>query len=121
MTVPMIGVHTIWEILLHVIVWIRVGKMGINGERIPKELDPTHDWPRVEDWSEKAWAQAIDKLGEEHSLLINRLSQLTDSDLSKKIAGKDYTFYILLHGIVQHNLYHAGQIAMVKSSFLRRK
>jgi uncharacterized damage-inducible protein DinB len=120
-TVPMKGVHTIWEILLHVIVWIRIGGMGIDGEQTPKDLDPDKDWPPVEESSEEAWAQAMNRMREEHSSLMDRISHLTDSDLSKIVTGKDYTYYSLLHGIVQHNLYHAGQIALIKSSLLKRK
>jgi nicotinate-nucleotide pyrophosphorylase (carboxylating) len=39
---------------------------------------------------------------------------LEDAYLDKAVPGKNYTFYVLLHGIVQHDLYHAGQIALLK-------
>ena len=119
-TTPMKGVHTIREILLHIIVWIRIGRMQIDGEQGAKELDRLEDWPVVEKKDAEAWRQTVKQLQEEHDLLLKRVSGLTDADLSKNVVGKDYKIYILLHGIVQHNLYHAGQIALIKSSLTKR-
>ena len=118
--VPMEGVHTIWEILLHVIVWIRIGRMRVDGEQTPKNLDPKQDWPSVENSSNEAWKHAILELREEHKLLVKRVSLLHDSDLTKIFPGTEYTYYFLLHGIIQHNLYHAGQMSLIKSSLLKR-
>jgi uncharacterized damage-inducible protein DinB len=118
---PMDGVHTIWEILLHVTVWIRIGRMRIDGEQTPKTIDPKQDWPLIDNSSNEAWKQAILELREEHKLLVNNVSRLPDSDLAKIIPGTEYTYYFLLHGIVQHNLYHAGQMSLIKSSLLKRK
>jgi hypothetical protein len=120
-TVPMKGVHSIWEILLHLIVWMKIGRMEIEGEQTPKKLDPRQDWPPIEDSSDETWVQVMNRLKEEHSLLINRISQFADSDLLNNVSGKDYTLFFLLNGIVQHNLYHAGQIALIKSSLAKRK
>jgi len=34
------------------------------------------------------------------------------------VAGRDYTTYVMVHGVIQHNLYHAGQIAILKKVLL---
>ena len=46
--------------------------------------------------------------------LVASLAGFPDERLSDTVPGRDYSFYFLLHGAVQHNLYHAGQMAMLK-------
>jgi uncharacterized damage-inducible protein DinB len=119
-TLPKDGVHTIWELLLHISVWIRIVRMRIDGERTPKDIDPKQDWPSIEDSSEAAWTEAVRQLRTEYELLINHCLRLTDAELSKPVPGMDYTYYFILHGVVQHTLYHAGQMAFIKSSSMKR-
>jgi hypothetical protein len=44
------------------------------------------------------------------------MAQLDDSRLAEKAAGKDHSVYTMLHGVIQHDLYHAGQIAILKKA-----
>lgn len=117
---PLEGVHTIWELLLHVTEWIRIGRRRIDGELTPEDIPIEQNWPVVEDASPEAWKLALDTLRTEHNLLISHCSRLTDAELSDIVPGREYTNYFLLHGVVQHNLYHAGQMALLKSSLLKR-
>jgi hypothetical protein len=41
---------------------------------------------------------------------------MPDSRLTERVPGKDYDIYFMLHGAVQHALYHAGQIALLKKA-----
>ena len=41
---------------------------------------------------------------------------MSDEELDQKVPGREFTFYVLLHGVVHHNLYHAGQIAILKKA-----
>ncbi len=119
-TLPMKGVHTIWEIVLHMIVWMRLTVRALDGESMAANPPPDQDWPEVEEANEDAWAETLDELVEIHNTLSDKVSNLTDDDLIKFVPGRDFTWYFLIHGIVQHNLYHAGQIAIIKSSLLKR-
>jgi hypothetical protein len=52
-----------------------------------------------------------------HEELVAAVAVLPDSRLDEVVPGKQgahYTFYYMLHGVVQHELYHAGQIALLK-------
>jgi hypothetical protein len=52
-----------------------------------------------------------------HEELVAAVAALADSRLDEIVPGKEgayYTFYYMLHGVVQHELYHAGQIALLK-------
>jgi uncharacterized damage-inducible protein DinB len=110
---PIVGRHSIWELVLHITVWSDVARARLRGERI---VDPTpaEDWPPVVDVSTAAWASAGDRLRESYRLLAEDVKQLDDTRLAEKVAGLDYTFSVLLHGVIEHGTYHGGQIAILK-------
>jgi uncharacterized damage-inducible protein DinB len=109
---PVPGGHSIWEIALHISVWEHVVSRRLNGEK----YEPTteEDWPSIADTTSESWKKTIAAVESAHNALLNDVSNLTDSDLTKTVAGKSYSVYFLLHGIVQHNIYHAGQIALLR-------
>jgi len=113
---PIPGAHNIWEIVLHIGVWESVVRRRLLGESIT-DLAPEEDWPPVHDVSEPAWRKTLEDFEQGHIQLRQSITQLTDERLSETVPGKDYTVYVLLHGIIQHDLYHAGQIALLKKAF----
>ncbi len=113
---PIPGAHNIWEIVLHIAVWESVVRRRLLGESIT-DLAPEEDWPPVHDVSEPAWRKTLEDFEQGHIQLRQSITQLTDERLGETVPGKDYTVYVLLHGIIQHDLYHAGQIALLKKAF----
>jgi uncharacterized damage-inducible protein DinB len=111
---PLAGAHSIWELVLHIAAWEGVARRRLEGQTalIPSE----EDWPTVDDTSETAWREALTKLESGHKQLRSALRNLTDADLDKIVAGQQYSFYFLLHGVIQHDLYHAGQIALLRKA-----
>jgi uncharacterized damage-inducible protein DinB len=114
---PMADAHTIWEIVLHIAVWDGAALVRMNG----KVTQPTgdKDWPPARDLSPAAWKSALQHLKKTHAGLVNAVENLPESRLTDKVPGKEpdfYTFYYMLHGIAQHELYHAGQIALLKKA-----
>ena len=63
-----------------------------------------------------AWRKAVAATKRTHETLVKTVAGLPDSRLKERIPGKRYDFYHLLHGIAQHELYHAGQIAILKKA-----
>jgi hypothetical protein len=110
---PSPGIHSIWEIVLHLTAEQDVARRRLAGETIV-DLPPELDWPRIPDNSETAWQQTIDRLVESKQKLGQSISKLSDHRLEETVPGKGYSAYVLLHGVIQHNLYHAGQIAILK-------
>ncbi len=109
---PIAGAHTIAEIVQHLLYW-----RGATVERVSGKLvSPGHDeqWPAVHDASEAAWQEALALLESRQQALMHTLEKLSDEQLNQPIAGRDYNVYIQLHGTLQHDLYHAGQIALLK-------
>lgn len=113
---PIPQAHSIWEIVLHVARWEGFVRRRLKGELV-KDLPPEVDWPPVNDTSEAAWQLAVGNLARGNQELRNAIGVLSDERLREIVQGQQYSFYGLLHGVVQHDLYHAGQIALLKKAF----
>ncbi|HUR37521.1 MAG TPA: DinB family protein [Terriglobales bacterium] len=105
--------HSIWELVLHIAIWQRhiLERLQRGGmAEIPEELD----WPKVSATSEEAWQQALEQLKKDNEELARAVENSEDEKLHANVRGKDYDFYFMLDSIPHHNLYHAGQIALLK-------
>jgi uncharacterized damage-inducible protein DinB len=107
------GGHSIWEITLHMTAWHDVARRRVSGERIV-DLPPAEDWPPILDTGDVAWRRTIENLIQSKQELRHGISQLSDQNLEDVVPDKGYSNYFLLHGVIQHDLYHAGQIAVLK-------
>jgi len=112
---PIEGAHSIWEIVVHSSVWQRTVRERLQGQPIVSLPDEV-DWPPVSEASPEAWAEAIREFRSEYELLRDEALNWNNKDLSEATEGQRYTVYEMLHGVVQHNLYHAGQIAVLKKA-----
>ena len=113
---PLAGAHGIWEIVLHVAAWQGFATRAVEGGAMPVDLADEGNWPPVADASEEAWRAAVEGVGRAGRRLRNALRKFSDEDLERIVPGREYNFYFLLHGVVQHGLYHAGQIALLKKA-----
>jgi len=111
---PLSGTHNMWELLLHVTAWQSVALDAVEGSRMP-ELAGLEDWPAAGS-TEQEWRGAVQKLDGINRALVAAVSKFPDERLRETVPGRNYSFYFLLHGVVQHNLYHAGQIALLKAA-----
>ena len=109
---PFPDAHTIWEIVLHIAAWAAAARRAIT-ENAYVSLSGEADWPVPQG----AWQEAQAHLEREQLSLIEAVKKLSDDRLNEIIAAeKKYSIYFLLHGVIQHNLYHAGQIALLKKA-----
>ena len=111
---PWPGVHSIWELVLHIAAWDGAALRRLKGETV--QLTGTANFPIVSQPSDAAWREAIAQVKLTHDKLVKTVAALPESHLRDRCPGKDYDFYFLLHGVVQHELYHAGQIAILKKA-----
>jgi uncharacterized damage-inducible protein DinB len=111
---PLSKVHSIWELVLHIAVWDGAGLRRLSG----KKWQPTGlaNFPPVTKESEAAWRKAVAETKRMHEALVKTVARLPESRLRDRVPGKRYDFYHMLHGIAQHELYHAGQIAILKKA-----
>ncbi len=109
---PVPDVHSIWELVLHVAVWDQAALRRLAGEK----CQPTGvaNFPLVPRPTEAAWRKTVANTQRTHEILVKTVAGLPDSRLRDRVPGKRYDFYFMLHGVAQHELYHAGQIALLK-------
>jgi uncharacterized damage-inducible protein DinB len=109
---PLTNAHTIWEICLHMKAWGKVVTNRIEGKR--EELPDNEDWPAVTDTSDAAWLRLNGEMKRMCHDLRHAVIDLDDTRLFDFAVGCDYDIYVMLHGLIQHCIYHAGQIALLK-------
>ncbi len=112
---PIKNAHSIWELLLHITAWDDAVRRRAGGGTV----DPSDEqnFPAVKDVSEAAWRQAVESAKQTHNQLIKAVAAFPDSRLQDQVPGKTenyHNFFYMFSGIVQHELYHAGQIALLK-------
>ena len=109
------GAHSVWEIVQHITAWNTIVRRELMGEVL--SITSEQDWPPVPELSEAAWQKAVENLVEAHSRLRAAVQGLSEEQLEECPSKRtDNSRYVMLHGVVQHDLYHAGQIAVLKKA-----
>jgi uncharacterized damage-inducible protein DinB len=122
---PLPGAASIWEVLFHMTAWTReVHRRLLGGDPAePEEGDwPTLDVQSPEATSDQAWQEALSALTAAHENLLLDLERFPDELLDRIVGspsrsrelGTGISVYVMLHGLVQHQVYHTAQIATLK-------
>lgn len=119
-THPLADARSIWEIVLHVSAWVIETAQRLRG-RTPGE-PPEGDWPAVKETTAEAWEQTRQALARAHEDLQRelastpeeRLWEIVGSPVRDRAEGTGISYYVLLHGVIQHTVYHAAQIAALR-------
>jgi uncharacterized damage-inducible protein DinB len=103
--------HSLLELLYHMITWAgftlkRIEKDKINDLAAAEELD----W-RIINPKLHTWKKGLAEFKAIHKKIIALLKKKEDSFLQEKVDYRKYDFEFLLNGLIQHNIYHLGQIA----------
>lgn len=103
--------HSLIELIYHMNTWADFVLKRI-------EKDDTMDLAAFEkmDWREidpnvHSWEAAIEEYKEIHKKIATALETKEDDFLAEGVAFRKYDFRFLLNGIIEHNIYHIGQIA----------
>lgn len=102
--------HSALQILLHIASWLEISRERMEGRAVTPTAEM--DWPKPAGEGDEAWDAARARVRSAHEALDRTLASLSDADLDRTAAGKDYSLYFLAHGVIQHSLYHAGQIVL---------
>lgn len=116
---PLADVHSIWELLLHVEAWDRAGLIRLSGKKC--QMKGAKNFPPVRTPTDAAWLATVNQVKGSHDELVKTVARLPESRLRDQVPGKRYDFYHMLHGIAQHELYHAGQMAILKKAAGNRR
>jgi uncharacterized damage-inducible protein DinB len=114
---PLKNAHSIWELVLHISAWDSAVHRRMTGVAV--QLSDSENFPPVTDTSDAAWGKTLEEVRRVHDELTAAVTHFPEADLMKSVPGKTgahYNFSYMLDGLAQHELYHAGQIALLKKA-----
>ena len=107
--------HNIWEIVVHCAYWKYIVRRRLLGEKKGSFPMKGSNWfHRPTTPSESEWRQDVRLLEACHDRLIDAVKQLKSSDLRQFPRGSKVSNSAILAGIASHDVYHAGQIQLLK-------
>jgi hypothetical protein len=114
---PFAHKHNISELVAHILIW-RQFVVEILNKNYDFKLDIglLEDFPKVAK-SEKIWKELLTQLFENQALLLEKLDSFDPEKLDDEIPKKTFTYRYLFEGVVNHDVYHGGQIALLKAAF----
>ncbi|MDQ2668963.1 MAG: DinB family protein [Gemmatimonadota bacterium] len=109
---PFDDVHSIAELVGHIGAWTGVAERRLGGDAVVP--DETDQWPDIDAANANAWASAIAACLAAHESLMRAVAAVDERHLATAVPGHDYDAATMVRGIVEHDAYHGGQIAMLK-------
>lgn len=110
--------HNIWEIAVHAAYWKYAVRRRLTGEKRGSfPLQGSNWFARPDELTESAWKSDLKLLAEKHRLLRETVEHLVPSKLQTRSPSGKYTYETLVYGIANHDIYHAGQIQLIKRLF----
>ena len=107
------GRHNIWELALHAAYWKYAVRRRLTGEKRGAFGEKGSDW-FVRPAADESWEHDVSHLMREHRLLRDEVAKLRDQDLPRRVGTSRWTHAAMVRGIASHDLYHAGQIQVLK-------
>lgn len=106
--------HSLIELLYHMVTWAEftLKRLQRDEEKDMAAFEKL-DWREINP-QEDTWEKGVAQFKVTHDLIVELLGTKDDEFLSEKVDYRDYNFRFLLHGIIQHDIYHLGQIAYLK-------
>ena len=110
---PVPGAHTIWELVLHLGAAYGLVLRRLRGDATP--LAPDEDWPVPPAPTDSHWRASVAKLRERNLAVRAAVRSFDPTRLAAPLVPEPpYSAYVQFIGLTQHDLYHAGQIALLK-------
>jgi heme-degrading monooxygenase HmoA len=108
---PIPGALSPWQLLGHITVWLETARIRLGGR--PHDPTEAENFPSPARVTEEEWTALWRRTEAAYRGLAADIEALPDGRLEDPVPGKGYSVYHLLHGVIQHSLYHAGQIALL--------
>ncbi len=111
--------HSIAEIVTHLISWrIFLQKRLAGDERFDVNRDTTFRWEAYGDSPEQVWEKLLLEFDRNQKAVLELITGFKPKNLDEQVPGRTYTFRDLIEGVLQHDLYHLGQIVLLKKHFI---
>lgn len=106
------GGHTIWEILMHTTFWEEVAAQRLVGERAG--LVAEKNFLATPQPTPSNWSRTLDEFRRSNQKLREAIAKLEVARLDESTAAGKRSFYAEAHGAIEHDIYHAGQVALLR-------
>lgn len=103
--------HSLIELVEHMTAWRRFAIEKLRGNTT-YDVDETANFPKIEA-NEESWMITLQQFEDSQLQLLEQLEQLDDSRLEQIVEGRNYSYSVLLHGLIHHDIYHLGQIVIL--------
>jgi uncharacterized damage-inducible protein DinB len=108
--------HSIAELVFHMITWRDFAVKLLQGdEEFDVKQNDRNDWRELNLKDENLWRYALSEFDKTHKMLISELNNFNEVKLNIDIPLRNYNYEFLLTGLIQHDIYHLGQISLIKS------
>jgi uncharacterized damage-inducible protein DinB len=111
---PAAGRHSIGDLVVHAAYWKYAVRRRLSGEKRGTFARAGSNWFARDDSSETAWRRDVALLVAEHRKLREQVARLRDVDLRGTPRGSTSSRETLIQGVAAHDVYHAGQIQLLK-------
>ena len=111
---PVPSAHSIGELVRHLIAWRTLVVHRLKGDDGHKVTDSL-DWPGAAG-TEAEWQEDLEQLRSTQRELMLLLGRFNPELLDRQVPGSDVGWYALFHGLLQHDLYHLGQIGLLRKA-----
>lgn len=112
-TVPAPGMHAVAQLVAHILVWRRLLVERIKGNNdFQIQVNSARDWPPASMLESKGWEPLLAELEANQNELIRLLQSETDELLDRSLPDGTHAMRLLIDGILQHDVYHVGQIGL---------
>jgi hypothetical protein len=113
--------HNIWELTLHAAYWKYASWRRLTGQKRGSfPVQGSNFFPRPESPTEKSWRADLAILDEQHRRLRAAIEKVPPASLSRRVPGTRHRTAKMIYGIANHDVYHAGQIQLLKRLFRDR-
>jgi len=103
--------HNIWEVAVHAAYWKYAVRRRLTGEKRRTFALTGSNWFDVRG---RSWPDDVRMLTGEHRALRAAIVALPSSALDRRVHGRNHSAAYTIRGIAAHDLYHAGQIQLLK-------
>jgi hypothetical protein len=112
---PAPGRHNIWELALHTAYWKYAVRRRLSAVALGSFGRRPSNWPAIPSLPDApAWKRDVAFLENEHRLLRAAVSSMRPLDLATRSPKGVWTYAEEIHGVAAHDLYHTGQIQLIK-------
>lgn len=108
------GQHSMLELLYHMINWRLFTINRLEKSSATVKSFEENDWQVLDHQDKSLWQKGIEQLNDTQQRLLNLINTMKDEDLQSPVHERDYENRTLINGIIQHDIYHLGQIAYIK-------